>query len=253
MNRNLTDTFRTINLRLTADDKFIYTRNGREMVKDFTLTLDEANRQFAEKGYVCPYDRYNKDVYMSYELENHAIPYMNFIYYFYIWENMAIPSLDEYVDKYIEYYCNKMRNNMYTFKYMFDSNPITFTKEELIGRLSRSYNSFNREIQSLLEFKKYPDLDVEYDFKDDLLRGIDLSIWRGDRYFGVASYVKTSRSIDWKENYKNTTRHDYSDIEMIDLKAELGYDSSSCYTVNGIKLYRPSFIDKIYKERIIAT
>lgn len=248
--KELTGKFKDVDLRITSDNKFIWTVNGKDIVKKFTLTKDKLYQQFRQIGYTCPYSRENKQDYISESLEHCHIPYMNFVYYYFVWENMRIPSLDEFFNAYIERYCIPVWDmDAYRFSSEYVNLPMFFTREEILGRLARGYNSYNRELQSLLEMKEHKDLKVDWSFRDDTVRGIDMGVTYKNQYFGIASYVNTSRSVEWKEEYKNTTRHDYSKITMIDLKAELQADSESCFDLNGIRLYKPSCIQKLY-ERI---
>lgn len=253
-NRALSASFRGVNLRITWDDMFVYTDGGRRFEKRFTLTMSDVNKFFGENPFVCPYSRETKELFYSDELEHHAIPYMAFVYYHFVWQYMKLPTLAQFVSEYVKQYCVPLRNGKLTFNSKYDSQPITFSKEALIGRLSRSYNSYNREIQLLLALKEYRTLDVEYDFQDDLFKGIDISIWRkaDDAFFGIASYVNTMRSNAWKQDVKNTVRHDYEDDEMIDMKASLEDDSADCYVVGGVKFYSEDFVRRVVTSRILA-
>lgn len=243
------------NFRFNLWEKKAYRKDARGIhEKPFTMTIDSFMASVKENGFSRPYTQQNADLYRSDAMENHAIPYMAYAFYQFIWDEMKVPSQDEFINKYFELFVQGVRGGKYTFKAQYDSNPITFTREELVGRLSRSYCSYLREIQLMLTLGEYRQIDVEYDFRDDLFGGIDLAIWRkrDDRFFGIASYVDTARSNEWKQGAKNTSRHSYKD-EMIDMKASLRRDSNSSVEVNGVKLYSKSFIDGVVRNRILAS
>ena len=175
---------------------------------------------------------------------------MVFPYYFFVWTYMRIPSLSEYIQMYFAVYCNECEDGKFTFKEEVDNSGITFTKEQLIGRVSRSYNSFTREIHLLLLLREKFHANVGYDLKWDL-NGVDLLVKVGGKYVGIATYVESARSNNYKQR-KNTVRHDYSKIRMVDMRAELKEAESSTYSVHNVKLYRPEYVARVYQNQICA-
>lgn len=249
-NPNLSAAFKDIQIRITHDGKMSYEAKGAYHEKPFELTLDAILEQVKKNGFRNPYTNKNYNTYYSEELERYAIPYMVFPYYFFVWKNMRLPTLNEYVSTYFQVYCVQLGENEYSFKETVDCRGITFTREQLTGRIARSYNSFTREIHLLVYLQEKQKMNVEYDLKLDL-QGIDLTVVQGTEMIGIATYVESSRSNNYKVR-KNTIRHDYSGIRMIDMRAELHEEESSTYTVNNVKLYRPEYIDRICENQIRA-
>ena len=133
-------------------------------------------------------------------------------------------------------FCEKQANGNYKFNNEY-STQIEFTYEELTSRMLRSYNSFNREIEFILNLMdKSTKFDIEYDLCRDLFDGIDLTIAYQNKIYGIAEYVDTGRSKAFK-NKKNTTRHDYSNFEMIDVTAKMSGDECNVVEYGDIYCY----------------
>lgn len=226
---------------------------GRETERVLPFNQRTVEKFFAEHGFTCPYTRENKDAFFSKEVENHETPYMAVAYYNYLYERQCPPTLDQMVEYYFGLFCQQTRDGRWTFKANVDSNPIVFERSELVGRISRSYNSYNRELHLLLSLGEKKGIDAEYDLRDDLYKGIDLSVWRvrDDRYFGIASFVDTKSSNSYKYDVKNTSRHTYED-EVLDVKASLDPASEDCFIISNVVLHSQSCIDKLVKRILTA-
>ena len=66
--------------------------------------------------------------------------------------------------------------------------------------------------------EKFEDAEIEYDLVKDLHDGIDLILKFEGKTYGIATYVGTNNSFEYKSK-KNDYRHDYSNVEMIDIVA----------------------------------
>ena len=217
-----------------------YTR--KNIKKEFNVKLSTIHQKMKEMDYVNEYNSCNKRI--SEEIENYAMMPFAYVYYYYFAENLNIPSPKEFVDKYFELFCEK-KGDKYTFKeeYVIADKNIVFEYDDLKGRILRSYNSFNREIEFLLNvLNNCKDFKIKYNLYTDLFDGVDLSIDYNNNHFGVAEYVSTKRSKSFKSR-KNNTRHDYSDLNMIDIVAVFGgehrnvvkYGEIFCYNNNTLK------------------
>lgn len=236
-----------LNIILTPNDITLKTRSG-EIKKSLTLTKDDIRGQLAKIGYVCPYNKFTKDDYYSDALEHYALPYMNFIYYYEFFKLCRVPTFGEFYNCYLTTYCEKRQDGTYKIKEFFVPEDFYFTEKQLIGRVSRSYNSFHREVELLFHMAEYEDIRIQYSLQYDL-KGIDFLIYYKDMPFGAASYLGSSASFEWKE-VKNTNRHDYSNIEMIDIVANIGRteQKANCDKINGIFVYSSWYVDKKYQE-----
>lgn len=236
-----------INIILTPKKITYQTKSGIKE-KTLNLTIEEIRRQLKKIGYICPYTRETKDEYYSEKIENHKLPYMNFIYYYELFKLGRIPTFEEFYKGYLTIYCNKLSDGTYTVKNCFDESDFSFTEKHLIGRVFRSYNSFHREVEFLYQLANYDDIKIQYSLQDDL-NGIDFIVDYKGKQFGLASYIASKRSYKYKQA-KNTTRHDYTNIKMIDVIARFGDREAepNCDTINGIYVYSPSFVASKYFE-----
>lgn len=219
---------------------------GQSKTKKLHITEKDVRKQLQDIGYICPYNVNTRNEYYAEYLENYALPFMNFIYYYWMFRLERIPTFEEFQKGYFQMYCDRIGKDTYTFKNFFDSTDLQFTEKLMIGRVFRSYNSFHREVDFLFQMAKYEDIEIQYRFKDDM-NGIDFTIKYKDKIYGLASYLDTKRSVNYKIR-KNTIRHDYSDIEMIDVIAKLNKEDTNCDVVKGIYLYSPKYIETMYNE-----
>ncbi len=228
---------------ILKNDIIIMIENGRKQEKKLNMNLEEIREQLKKIGFHKPYTDLTYYEYYSEKLEHFGIPYMNYIYYLAIFKNLKIPTFYDFISTYIETYCDKLPNGMYQIKKELNDEEFQFTKKQLIGRVFRSYNSFHREIDLFFQMKK--NFSVEYDFQKDL-NGIDLTVSYKNKTFGIASYVESRRSLEWKK-IKNTERHQY-ESNMIDIIARMHGENKNCRTFNGIYLYSDWYIREKVNE-----
>jgi hypothetical protein len=225
-----------------------------QIEKPFAYSKEKMERFFKLNGFEKPYRRENEWKYRTDRMEHHAIPYMAYAYYVFVFEKGRCPNLDEFIARYFKQFVVEAGDGKFRFQDKYDGGEnFEFSREELVGRLSRAYNSYNRELHLLLSLQEYEGFSVRYDFNEDIFGGIDIVVTRNDgKCFGIASYVDTRRSNEWKEDVKNVRRHEYT-VDMIDMKASLKERSDSVLCLNGIDLYSKSFVDSIVRERIMAS
>lgn len=225
-----------------------------QQTKPLKYPVAKLERFFQLNGFERPYNKRNEHLYRTDRMEHHAIPYMAYAYYVFLFEKGRCPTLDEFIGRYFKQFVQDAGNGKYRFLDKYDNGEnFEFTREELVGRLSRSYNSYNRELHLLLSLQEYEGFTVKYDFNTDIFDGIDILVTRDDgKCFGIASYVDTRRSNVWKNDVKNVRRHEYT-MEMIDMKASLQERSDNVLCLNGIDLYSKKFVDSIVHKRIMAS
>jgi len=137
-----------------------------------------------------------------------------FLYSFYAFliNSNRIPTQQEYWENYVG------RAKEWLEQHGFDStNPNRLNA--LKARAYRAYPSFVRDIHfcKLLEStKKYT--KVFYNENLDMKDGIDIVVEKNDKLYCIHLFVKTSISKGWKE--KKQKRHDFTDIEQIDLSID---------------------------------
>ena len=235
------------NIRIYPDRAILTTPKGSRE-KEITLTLKDIRDQLYKIGNNCPYSHDNYNQYYSPAVERYGLPFMNYIYYFLFFQQLRIPTFQEFFDMYVYMYCDILPDGLYTVKEYFDPSNFSFTKEALMGRVYRSYNSFHREIEFLFQFKQYDDIEIWYDFQDDL-HGVDFTVIYKGITFSLATYIASSNSYQWKQQ-KNNTRHDYSQMNIIDIVAKFKSDDPNfnCVSRNGIFTYSPKFVAKKYFE-----
>ncbi len=231
-------------------DVTFITRSGINK-KPLDLNQKKIREQLRRIGFICPYNKETKYEYFSEDLERYSIPYMNYIYYYEFYKRQRIPTFEEFLKSYLYIYCDQLNESEYRIKPFFDNENFKFNEKQLMGRVFRSYNSFHREIELLFQLASYDGVEIKYSFQNDL-RGIDFIVDFNGKKFGLASYVNTSRSNNWKQ-IKNTLRHDYSDIEMIDIVANISGNNCNCDSCNGIYVYKNDFVASKYFEMIKRT
>ena len=214
--------------------------------KGLNISSYDIRRQLKKIGFISPYNDENAQDYYSVHLEKYSIPYMNYIYYFLFFKLLRIPTFEEFLDEYIKIYMEEMPDGTYRIKQYFDPESSCFSKNHIIGRIFRSYNSFHRELDFLFQLSKYDGISIWYDFQDDL-NGIDFTVNYNGNIIGIASYAGTSRSKEWKVK-KNEYRHDYSHIQMINAVAKFKGNNSNCNSYNGVYLYSYDFVKQIYDK-----
>lgn len=250
METALKELYDDLNIIIT-NDEITYINGDEISKKKLNISHNSIKRQLEAIGFKKPYTKDTYDLYYSPKLENSNIPYFNFVYYYYFFKYLKIPTYEKLTNMYINLYC-KQEGDTYKIREKYTDNDIEFTKEELIGRISRAINSFHREIDLFFQLRKFSDLELEYNFKKDL-SGIDLTMtYKGNKFY-IASYLKTNRSLKWKD-CKNSKRHveDYSNYKMIDFIAvsKSRDKQNNCMTINNINLYAPWYVKSKYKEII---
>lgn len=236
-----------INFVITGEKIIMKSQQGIQE-KNINFNVEDIRKQLNSIGHICPYTHSTYHLYYSNELERYGVPYMNYIYYLLFFRHLRIPTFEEFVNEYINVYCYQLPNGLFSIKDFFDAGDFSFTKEQLIGRVFRSYNSFHRELELLFQLKEYDDLNVKYDFQDDL-NGIDFTVEYNNIPFYIASFVGSQNSFKWK-NIKDNIRHDYNGKNMINMVAHFKDEDpeKNCVSYNGIYTYSPIFVAQKYFE-----
>lgn len=228
-------------------------KNGGKIEKLFTLTLQEAREQFKKTDFQRKYEEIGKA--KSTEVEDYKMIPFAYMYYYMLAKNLRVPMPDELAEEYINTFCVKNPDGTYKFKdkYLISTSNLIFNKNDLIGRIFRAYNSYNRELDLLLQLREKfkGKAVVKYDSVADLCCGVDLIVTTYNKVkpkeYGLASYVSTSRSSAYKYR-KNTLRHDYSKLNMIDVIAHMGGTEKNIIQCGDVFTYESKVIDKLYKE-----
>lgn len=221
--------------------------NGTECTqKELNVSLKDIHVQLKKIGFHKPYKSDTYDSYYSERLEHYGLPYMNYIYYSFFFEHLKIPTFEEFIETYIETYCKEIDKNLYTVKQELNDEHLAFTREQLIGRVFRSYNSFHRELELFFQLCHENEFEVEYNFQEDL-NGIDLNVKYKNKRFGIASFVDTNRSQSWKK-FKNDFRHNYDEKNMINIEARMKKPNINCISYEGIYLYATWFVKQKIEE-----
>ena len=202
------------------DGKIYYVdmKTNESVEKDFKISLSSIHTQLMMMDYEREYEKTKKI--KDPVIENYKMPQFAFVYYYFLAQYLRIPTPEELVDEYLSLFCIKIDKTKYTFKeeYLYKEN-IVFEKNALAARILRAYNSYNREIEFFINLtEKFDEAKIEYDLVKDLHDGIDLTIEFEEKTYGIATYVGTNKSLEYKSK-KNDYRHDYSNIEMIDIVA----------------------------------
>ncbi len=220
----------------------------KEITKPFIIDINKIHNKFKTFNYQKEYESYGKI--KDEAIERFQMLPFAYVYYYYIAKNLDVPSPREFVNEYFNLFCKKADNNKYTFKeeYLISDKNIIFDKAALAARILRSYNSFNREIEFLINFiNTFKDVNIIYNLETDLFSGVDLKVEYNKKTFGMAEYVFTNRSKQFKEK-KNTNRHDYSAIKMIDVIANFSYPDKNVTKYGQIFCYDNNTLKNVYKQ-----
>jgi hypothetical protein len=167
---------------------------------------------------------------------------MNYIYYKFVFDNGKPPTQKEFIDSYIDTYCDKLEDGKFKFKDGdFAPGLVLDDIRPLEGRLSRAINSYHRELDMFLQFCEFSDVRPEWSYKMDYVSGLDCKLYKDDVVYYVASYLNNENSNTYKQDYKNAKRHDYTKFKMIDLKSSMA-DNFESDNLNGVYLHSSDYI-----------
>lgn len=222
--------------------------------KTLPLTIESIHKHLESFKYQ---KLYNKVKSTNDNIEKYRMIPFSYIYYYFIAKNLRLPSPQEYIDIYINTFCIKLESGKFTFKeeFLIAQDNIEFEYNELASRMLRAFNSFNREIEFLFNIYEHLDLSkalIKYELADDTLDGIDFMVLNLEtqKYIGIATYVGTARSNNFK-NRKNTTRHDYSNINMIDVVANMpSRYNNNCNVIScgDVYIYSNNVVEDVIRQ-----
>lgn len=242
---NLIKNYADLNIIIKKDYIILKTKHKTFKNKNFLSNLDINSWIKDNIKYVNLYSKEEKNKYMDNKIENVELPYMNFAFYSYLTAYKKIPTFEELLKNYKELYLIETKDKNYKVKEnIVGCENIIISPNFLKGRIFRSYYSFIREVHLLSIIQSFIP-NAYYDFKKDL-NGIDICL---DDNTGIASFVYTNRSKDFKEK-KNSYRHDFSNIKLLDLPAYINPldPKYNCVSINKINLYNADMVKKEIKK-----
>lgn len=182
----------------------------------------------------------------DYAVERAMLPPFAYSFYSYIFENQAIPSPDEFIEKYLsqEYFTKESDDE---YRVLYKNRNVVLNKEGLIARILRAYPSLLRDVHfyymadesNLFE-------ETKYSFNDDYSNGIDIQVMYKGQWYDVALLQNTRRSMYFKNEKKR--RHGDLDLDLIYMEIDRK-ESKACGDFN---LFTEKHINKLFetvKER----
>lgn len=227
---------------------------GRMQKKKNTLTVSSFRDQIKTLKFDEFYQALGGKTSMNEDLENAMLPAIVHTYYSLLVILGRVPTIEEvcksYTDSYTE---NAEEDGKLRLKKDYRTNKSTkelvFTVNELHARICRAYNSYHREVDLLLQLiEAYGDeYNFYYSFEEDYWQGVDIvaTSKSGQRY-DIATYFSSRRSKNFKKA-KNTTRHEYKNIN-IDVIACFEGQSKNVVTVGDARLYNNLAVKQVYAE-----
>lgn len=204
------------------------------LLKTFSLSLYECERQMQQIAYDSFYDAYrtHKD---ERGVEKTQFPSIIYAFYSIIFNVCKMPSPEELLNEYYSLNANELIINADAVSY---KNRI-FKKIDLDARVLRTYPSLVRDYHFYLMLVEARCFDkVVYSCKNDIA-GKDLIIQhQGDEYV-VSLFVKTRRSNFFK-GIKNAFRHKYGENEI-----QLPLDLSNAQKIGDFFVYSSNDIEKV--------
>lgn len=227
--------------------------NGAKIEKLFDIKLKDIHDQLKNLDYKSEYESTGKI--KDEAMENYRMIPFAYMYYYMLANNLKIPTPKELTDQYLKVFCVKNSDGTYKFKdkYLISEANINFDKNALLARILRAYNSYNRELELLIRLKEkfQKKAIIKYDSVADLCCGIDIVVTTYNKTkpkeYGLATYVNTVRSTSYKAR-KNTLRHDYSKLNMIDVVAHMSGKDKNIETYGDVFVYDATVADKLYKD-----
>lgn len=227
--------------------------NGGKIEKLFDMKLNDVHNQLSTLDYKKEYEATGKI--KDQKMENYKMIPFAYMYYYLLANNLKIPTPRELTEQYLKHFCVKNKDDTYKFKekYLLSEENITFEKNVLLARILRAYNSYNRELELLISLKeKFKNKAViKYDSIADLCCGVDIIITTHNKNkpkeYGLATYVNTVRSNSFKVR-KNTLRHDYSKLNMIDVIAYMSGENKNIEIYGDVFVYDKNTVDSLYNE-----
>lgn len=223
---------------------------GAKTERLFDMTSFKLHEQLKNMDYNKEYNATGKVT--CPEIENYKMIPFAYMYYYFVAINGKIPTPNELSEQYLKVFCEKNLDGTYKFKnkYLLDKKNLNFDKNSLVARIMRAYNSYNRELELLINLKeKFKNKAiVKYDSIADLCCGVDIIVkTKSNEEYGLATYVGTKRSKSYKVK-KNTLRHDYSKLNMIDVIAYMSGDDKNVTKYGDIFVYNKSVVNDIYEK-----
>ncbi len=203
------------------------------LLKKFNMSSKQVEKIIKEFNYSEYYAHY-KNKKCDKTVEDEQFPVINLVFYKYIYENELIPSPKEIVDLYFEFYESELVQEGCNVRF----NGSIYKKENIIGRILRTYPSLIRDFHFYLLATESKMFDkVFYSYKDDI-NGKDITIKQNDIVYVISLFVNTKRSRGYKI-IKNIRRHEY--INEIQLPLNL----NEAYKCGDFMLYRKKDLENI--------
>ena len=152
-------------------------------------------------------------------------PFIQAFYYLYF-SYLRIPTEKEFWETYIAWVGANPEGEI-------DFNNQKYKSEGLRKRLNRTYPSLIRDLHFLYLLESSKKFEhVDYSMERDYYNGLDLKVVYNKQEFYISLFIDTSRSRYYK--HKKTKRHDYSEINEIELSVEFNSLSKkgSIYLLN---------------------
>jgi hypothetical protein len=228
-----------------------FTKKDSVVEVPLPFTRNQLHEQFKKIDFSNYYKNIGGKYARDENVEKLKMPPFAFLFYFLLCSRGVVPTPKLLCDIYIKSYCVKKGDSDYSIKPEYTDNPnVIFTESSIQGRICRSYNSFNRELELLFQLIEVSpdDFEVYYSVQDDFYRGVDICIVKDNVFYGVASYMYSNYSNKYrllKEKYRQA----YEDIVLIPVIAvfENNKDGLESNIVNygDIKTYKDGTAQQI--------
>ena len=227
-----------------------YMKKGEKVHKPFDVNYYDLRRQLKEIRYDDFYESIGGKNAYSEKVERMEIPSICKLFYRMFCDSLRIPTPKGLVNEYVSRYCDEVDNKEYQLKDKYKKiEGLTFTYNDIAGRILRGYCSFCRELMLLASFAKYCyKLNVYYSYYDDYVNGIDLIVKYNKKKYGIATYVGTKNSEKHRKHKKEEFYKD-TEIKMVEMPAYLSNNKyRNTIKLGDIAVYSEDYIDYILKH-----
>ena len=215
MNNHLNYCLQNSTIILTDINEFDGERSLYEQ-KNLPFTL----KDFYDKVFYMDYQRSG---YRNEHVERKQWPSFNRAFYSFIYDYLTIPTFNQFVNLYMQGITKPLEEDV---------------EKGLVGRLSRTYPAFMREVQVLLYLQK-KGWNAKYSTYDDL-NGVDVSIDLGKVELGLRMHSGSQTAKDYA-TYKENFRQNYKGR----MTEEFGMEHWFCIGDNDLRLHSKRDINRL--------
>lgn len=215
-----------------------YTTKDDEINKTFMLTKEKLKNNLLKLDFSTCSKNPSK-------LQDKEIPPASFVYFMLFAQKSKIPHPKNITDKYIDLFCVKKENGKYQFneKFIIDK-QIEFDYSDLFSYICKQYNAYTCKLMLLAGLSKnHLDLDMWYEYKNEILYNIDISIIYKECIFLLTS-SKNIGDVLKNKDHMRMLREKYKQVFVISIYSNFKDDYEK---TNSVLYFKDEYDKKIFE------